>query len=185
PASDVTWFSYAPDGGRYVKEDTHGDLRKKAALVGEQLQQMARAHPGRPVDLIAHSQGGVVVDWFLVHVYKDDPARYPPLRTVVTLSSPHPGAPLANAGREIRRTPLGRTLTDLADKVPGHPPAGATAVAQLAEDSTFMRHLFDGGLPGRIHMTSVGATDDVVVPANHISAPGADEIVVDVDGLKN
>jgi hypothetical protein len=182
-AGDVTWFSYAPGGGRYDKDATHGDLRKKAALLGAQLQQMAREHPGRPVDLIAHSQGGVVVDWFLVHVYKIDPARYPPLDTVVTLSSPHRGAPLATVGRELRKTPLGRSATRLADQVPGHPPLGSTAVAQLAEDSSFMKHLFDGGLPSTIHMTSIGASDDYVVPADHISAPGADEIVVDVAGL--
>jgi hypothetical protein len=153
-AGDVTWFSYAADGGTYRKDDTHGDLREKAAQLGRQLQQMARDHPGRPVDLIAHSQGGVVVDWFLVHVYKSDAARYPLLETVVTLSSPHQGAPLATAGKELRKTPLGRTLTDLADQVPGHPPLGSTAVAQLAEGSPFMRHLFDGGLPSTIHMTS-------------------------------
>jgi hypothetical protein len=182
-AGDVTWFSYAPDGGRYDKDATHGDLRKKAALLAEQLQQMARDHPGRPVDLIAHSQGGVVVDWFLVHVYKDDPSRYPPLDTVVTLSSPHQGAPLATVGRQLRKSPLGRNATRLADQVPGHPPLGSTAVAQLAENSSFMKHLFDGGLPSTIHMTSVGASDDYVVPADHISAPGADEIVVDVAGL--
>jgi hypothetical protein len=182
-AGDVTWFSYAANGRRYGKDDTHGDLREKAALLGKQLQEMAREHPGRPVDLIAHSQGGVVVDWFLVHVYKVDAARYPPLDTVVTLSSPHQGAPLATAGRELRRTPLGRSVTDLADRVPGHPPLGSTAVAQLAEHSSFITHLFDGGLPQNIHMTSIGASDDYVVPADHISAPGADEIVVDVDGL--
>jgi hypothetical protein len=185
---DVTWFSYAPGGGRYRKDDTHGDLRDKAALLGRQLQQMAKDHPGRPVDLIAHSQGGVVVDWFLVHIYKDEPGRYPPLDTVVTLSSPHQGAPLATAGEQLRTSGAGRNLTRLADKLPGvpdHPPSDSTAVGELAEDSPFMRHLFDGGLPAKIHMTSIGASDDMVVPANHISAPGADEIVVDVAGVSD
>ena len=55
----------------------------------------------------------------------------------------------------------------------------------LSEGSPFMQHLFDGGLPAKIHMTSIGASDDVVVPANHISAPGADEIVVDVAGVSD
>ncbi|HZP28807.1 MAG TPA: peptidoglycan DD-metalloendopeptidase family protein [Acidimicrobiia bacterium] len=185
---DVTWFSYAADGGPYHESDTHGDLRAKAALLGQQLRQMARDHPGRPVDLIAHSQGGVVVDWFLVHVYKDDPSRYPPLDTVVTLSSPHRGAPLATAGEQLRASGTGRNLTRLADELPGvpkHPPSDSAAVEQLAEDSPFMTRLFDGGLPAKIHMTSIGATDDVVVPANHIGAPGADEIVVDVAGVSD
>jgi hypothetical protein len=184
-ADDVNWFSYADDGGKYREDDTHGDLRDKAALLGRQLEQMAREHPGKPVDLIAHSQGGVVVDWFLVHIYNENPGKYPPLDTVVTLSTPHQGAPLATAGEQLRTSAVGRNLTRLADEVPGlpkHPPSDSTAVQQLAEDSWFMRHLFDGGLPDKIHLTSIGGTDDVVVPANHIGAPGADQIVVDVEG---
>ena len=31
---------------------------------------MQREQPGREVDLIAHSQGGIVVDVFLSHVYR-------------------------------------------------------------------------------------------------------------------
>ena len=48
-----------------------------------------------------------------------------------------------------------------------------------------MTHLFDGGLPDKIHFTSIGGTDDAVVPANHISAPGADELVVAVGGIND
>jgi hypothetical protein len=186
PAADVTWFSYASAGGGYSKDATHGDLREKAKLLGRQLAAMARAHPGQPVDLIAHSQGGVVVDWFLTHVYKDAPGLYPPLETVVTLSSPHQGAPLATAGSQLRASRFGREVEWAADNLPvDHPPSDATAVKQLAEGSHFMTHLFDGGLPAKIHLTSIGGTDDAVVPPNHISAPGADELVVDVGGFND
>jgi triacylglycerol esterase/lipase EstA (alpha/beta hydrolase family) len=187
PAADVTWFSYASAGGDYSKDDTHGDLREKAKLLGRQLAAMARAHPGQPVDLIAHSQGGVVVDWFLTHIYKDEPGLYPPLETVVTLSSPHQGAPLATAGSQLRASRFGRAVEKVADTQPffDHPPSDATAVKQLAEGSHFMTHLFDGGLPAKIHITSIGGTDDAVVPPNHISAPGADELVVDVGGIND
>ncbi len=185
-ASDVTWFSYADDGGKYDKVDTHGDLVAKAALLGQQLEQMRREHPGKPVDLIAHSQGGVVVDWFLVHIYKQDPAKFPPLDTVVTLSSPHQGAPLATAGEQLRRTAVGRNLTRIFDEHNDkHPPSGSTAVQELAEDSWFMDNLFVGGLPDKIHVTSIGASDDWVVPADHISVPGGQEIVVDVGGVEH
>ena len=183
--ADVNWFSYASGAGSYQKADTHGDLRKKAALLGDQLARMAREHPGRPVDLIAHSQGGVVVDWFLVHVYKEDPDRYPPLDTVVTLSTPHQGAPLATAGSKLRASSVGRALTDEVDRDFDYPPSDSQAVRQLAAGSDFMDHLFDGGLPDKVHVTSIGGTDDAVVPANHIEVPGGQQIVVAVDGLND
>ncbi len=41
-----------------------------------------------------------------------------------------------------------------------------------------MRHLFDGGIPANIHFTTIGGTDDFVVPANKIGVPGATEVVV-------
>jgi Peptidase family M23 len=182
---DVNWFSYAPGAASYQKGDTHGDLRKKAALLADQLARMALDHPGRAVDLIAHSQGGVVVDWFLVHIYKEDPDRYPPLDTVVTLSTPHQGAPLAAAGSKLRASSIGRALTDEVDRDADYPPSDSPAVRQLAVGSDFMAHLFDGGLPDKVDVTSIGGTDDAVVPANHIGVPGGQQIVVDVDGLND
>ena len=68
----------------------------------------ARAHPGREVDLVAHSQGGVVVDAFLELAYDPADPTLPPLGTVVTLSSPHQGAPLAEVAADMRSSPAGR-----------------------------------------------------------------------------
>ncbi|MEP6625199.1 MAG: M23 family metallopeptidase, partial [Acidimicrobiia bacterium] len=59
---EVAWFSYAPGGGRYRPSDTWGDLLVKAYALRDQLRVLERRHPGREVDLVAHSQGGVVVD---------------------------------------------------------------------------------------------------------------------------
>jgi hypothetical protein len=46
-----------------------------------------------------------------------------------------------------------------------------------------MTRLHDTPLPEQVDLTTVGGTDDVVVPANRIHVPGATEVVVDVDGL--
>ncbi|HEY3672204.1 MAG TPA: M23 family metallopeptidase, partial [Acidimicrobiia bacterium] len=59
---EVRYFSYAANGGRYTKDDTHRPIRESAALLAAQLRAMQRENPGREVDLIAHSQGGLVVD---------------------------------------------------------------------------------------------------------------------------
>lgn len=179
---EVTYFSYAPGGGNYSASQTHGDLRQAGLRLAEQLKRMQREHPGREVDLIAHSQGGVVVDVFLQHQYDARDPEYPPIGTVVTLSSPHEGAPLATAAAAWRSSPVGDALIDAAgDRVPG-PPADALSVRQLHEHSQFVQELWDDRLPDHVDFTTIGATDDVIVPATQIDVPEATKVVVDVGG---
>jgi hypothetical protein len=184
-ADEVHWFSYASDGGAYTADDTHGELHAAARRLGEQLRALHEREPGREVDLIAHSQGGVVVDLFLRDVYDASNPAYPPLGTVVTLASPHQGAPLATTAARLREVSSARHALDVIDKVAPGPPSDAPSVRELAETSSLMRHLWDGGLPDHIDFTSIGGTDDVVVPADRIHVPGATEVVVGVDGLND
>jgi hypothetical protein len=103
----------------------------------------------------------------------------------VTLASPHEGAPLASTAADLRRSrKTGRALDMLEPVLPG-PPSGADSVAQLAEDSPFMDRLHDAPLPEHVDVTTIGGTDDVIVPANRIHVPGATEVVVGVDGLND
>ncbi|MGH9014957.1 MAG: peptidoglycan DD-metalloendopeptidase family protein [Acidimicrobiia bacterium] len=180
--AEVTYYSYAPDGGPYRKEDTWGDLLAAGRRLGEQLRAIDAEQPGREVDLIAHSQGGVVVDVFLQHVYDAADPRYPPIGTVVTLASPHEGAPLATVAGDVRKTRSGRALLDLGDETLPLPPSGVTSTRQLAEGSSLVRDLWDHHLPEHVDFTSIGASDDVVVPATQIDVPGATEVVIDVAG---
>ena len=179
---DVTWYSYAPDGGAYTREATESDLRLAARRLAEQMRALFAADPDRPVDVVAHSQGGVVVDWFLTHQYDRHPERYPPLTTVVTLSSPHRGAPLASAVGALRAAPGTAAALRTVDRVGVAPRSDSVAVRQLAEGSDFMRELWEHPLPSHLDFVSVGGTDDVVVPADRIHVDGATEIVVAVDG---
>src|SRR5689334_3155596 len=94
-ADEVGWFSYRAGGGPYREPDTWTDLVGQAHNLRDQLRAFARAHPGREVDLVAHSQGGVVVDAFLELAYDPGDPTLPPLGTVITLASPHRGATLA------------------------------------------------------------------------------------------
>jgi Peptidase family M23 len=180
---EVRYYSYAADGGAYTAADTHGPIEVDALHLAEQLRAMQREQPGREVDLIAHSQGGIVVDEFLSHVYRAGDRTLPPLGNVVTLSSPHEGAPLATAGRRIRATTLGRAALDAIEDVSSLPPPSSPAVQELAEGSPLLDHLWDQGVPEHFDMTTIGATEDVVVPATNISVPGATETVAAVNGL--
>jgi hypothetical protein len=180
---EVRYFSYAADAGPYTPDMTQGPIHVAAVRLLAQLRAMQREQPGREVDLIAHSQGGVVVDEFLSHVYHASDPSLPPLGNVITLSSPHEGAPLATAGRQLRGTALGHALLDGVEQVSPLPPTGSAAVRDLAEGSPLMRHLWDQGVPEHVDFTTIGAPEDVVVPANRISVPGATETVAPVEAV--
>jgi hypothetical protein len=180
---EVNYFSYAADGGPYAAADTWGDLLTAGRRLGEQLRAIDAAQPGREVDLIAHSQGGIVVDVFLKYVYDAADPRYPPIGTIVTLASPHEGAPLATAATQIRSTRSGRAFLDVAAGVLPVPPAAATSPRQLAEDSAFLAALEARPLPDHLDYTTIGIATDVVVPATNVSLDGTTEAVVDVGAL--
>ena len=181
---EVRYFSYARDGGPYVAHDTHRYLEVSAQLLLEQLQAMQREEPGREVDLIAHSQGGVVVSYFLEHLYHSVDPTLPPIGNVITMSSPLQGAPLATAAADVRSSSLGNSALDgVGHLQPGLPPSDSAAVKELAEGSHFMKHLWDHGLPEHVDFTTIGAAEDIVVPANKISVEGATQTVVAVNDL--
>jgi len=180
---EVRYFSYAADGGPYTVDSTHDPIPRAALRLRDQLRAMQLEQPGREVDLIAHSQGGLVVDVFLNRFYSSVDPTLPPLGNVVTLSSPHRGAPLATDGRKVRATVIGHALLDAVEAASSLPPPSSPAVRQLAEGSPLIDHLWSQGLPEHIDFTTIGATEDLVVPATQISVPGATETVAAVDSI--
>ena len=186
-AGEVRSFSYAPEGGAYTREQTWSDLRLAARELGHQLRAMQRSAPGREVDLIAHSQGGVVVADFLAHVYDATDPGYPPLGSVVTLSSPFQGAPVATAVKRVRATASGRAVLDGVDQLADGaiPPTSGTSTGQLAEGSSFIRGLSRAPLPEQIDLTAIGGADDVIVPADHTALAGARSVTVDPAGISD
>ena len=166
-------FSYAPTAAPYTKEQTPGPTCiVDAQSLGDQLRALQREAPGsrgRPRSPTRRAA------WWSpsssrTSTTPSDPTL-PPLGTVVTLSSPLQGAPAATAARRgsaSRRRPgasldggrRGRRRRCC------RPPRG-TSTAQLAEGSPFMRRLRSAPLPEQIDLTSIGAVDDFIVPADH------------------
>ncbi len=182
--SEVRSFSY--DGsGAYRNPDTWNPLEAAANQLAEQLRTMEREHPGREVDLIAHSQGGVVVDLFLQRIYQSSDPSFPPLGTVISLSSPHRGAPLATAAQRVAGSASGRALLDHVGPTAGLPPRDAMSVRQLDERSPTMQSLWSKRLPYNVDYTSIGGLDDFVVPATQIDVPGGQRVLVDPSGVAN
>jgi hypothetical protein len=180
-AGDVSYFSYAAGSAAYGPRATYGDLHEKARLLGEQIKAAARAQPGRHLDLVGHSQGGVVIDLFLKEVYRGHEAEYPPIDNVVTFASPHEGTPTAGVGTAVGRSvvaPALRTASEVG--MPGLG-LGSDSLAQLAAGSETMRDLWaDGGPPRGIRFLSIAGSEDPVVPSSVADVPGARKVVVPV-----
>jgi hypothetical protein len=172
---EVSYFSYRAEGGNYEKADTYSPIMVSARRLADQLRALQRKDPGREVDLLAHSQGGVVTLAFLNLVYDPGDPTYPPLGTVVTLSSPLQGAPLAETLGDVERAPGGSRLVHDTNRVaPGsHPDLESAALRDLDPDSDLMRRLDAAPMPDDVQITTIGSTYDPVVPANHSSSDDA------------
>ena len=179
--SDVVRFSYR--GGttterRYGAADTQVDIHESGRRLRELLERLHAADPGVPIDLITHSQGGLVARSALG-------SRAPPdVVSLVTLGTPHHGADLATLLARTARTPKGAVAQAVVAGlgVSGINPM-STSVRQLAETSDFIRAMEAQPLPPGVRVTSIAARADVVVPSPRSRLAGAANAVVSVPGL--
>lgn len=206
-APDVVRFSYAggrvpPDrtgsdglGGelddpfgavpttRYDAVASQADVTESGRRLAVLLDDVAQESPGVPIDVIAHSQGGVVSRLALAHAERT--GRLPPeVQNLVTLGSPHQGADIATAIEATRSDPAGAAAVDGArarlgvELDPSLPAAG-----QLSEVSPVVDRLATLATPDGIRFTSIAARGDLVVPAGRTDAPGARRSTVSLSGV--
>jgi pimeloyl-ACP methyl ester carboxylesterase len=184
--NDVMQFSYR--GGTaaespYAPADTQGDLRASARRLRELLERLDREDPTVPVDVIAHSQGGLVTREALADEVDRGDAHLPPLGAIVTLGSPHKGADLATAVGMLSHPLAGRTLLAAVERASSSAPdPRSPAVQQLSETSGFLRKLNARPIPKGVHFTSIGGRGDLVVPAPRTRLAGASNVTVPVPG---
>jgi hypothetical protein len=182
--SDVLHFSYR--GGTtadhpYDKADTEVDLRTSGARLRALLERIQYERPGVPVDVLAHSQGGLVTRAALAPGWDRFDPRLPRLGAIVTMGSPHHGTDAASALALVRRNPAsGVLLAGVHGAVPSADDPRAVAIAQMSEGSGFIAKLNDTPLPTGVHVTSIAARQDWLVPAAHTHLAGAHNVTVDV-----
>lgn len=183
---DVKQFSYrggTTEENDYDALDTLGDLGTSGKRLALLLARLARNNPGVPIDIVAHSQGGVVTRAALAYHVKHKLPGGPQLGTVITLASPHQGADLATAGFLLGRTKWGHNIQEVIGESGISPiDPRATSVRQLAETSSFMRRLKRQEMPAGVRFVSIAATNDVVVPSQRSELEGADNILVRLAG---
>lgn len=194
---DVLRFSYA--GGRvpdatdglvaiaataYGAPDTQTDLRASGARLADLVESVTTEAPGVPVDLLAHSQGGVVVRLALLELERRHGVRWlGRLGLVATLGTPHGGADIATGVHAASSTETGQALLDVysyvTDQELDHDSA---AVGQLGETSEVMATLADHPVPDTVRAISIAARGDIIVPVPRSAAPGMAEVVVPITG---
>lgn len=165
----------------YDAAATQGPLATAARRLADLLADLASRVPGVPVDVLAHSQGGVVARLALDLL---DRARPPvDLGTVVTLGSPHQGADLATIGQAVEGTDVQRAISALRRMAGVAVDPWSPSARAMGETSALVERLADRAVPERYEVLSVAARADVVVPAGRTRLRGARSVTVAVPGL--
>ncbi len=180
-AADVVRFSYrggsVSDHG-YGPPDTQVDIRTSGRRLRALLEGIEARNPGVPIDVIAHSQGGLVARSALGE-------RAPPaVHNLVTLGTPHQGADLATALHSLSSAPSVGGVAAAARRLglTGIDPH-SESVRQLAETSPYIRELGAHPLPAGVRVVSIAARGDVVVASPRSRVPGAANVVVPVPAV--
>lgn len=178
-ADDVHRFSYraATTAERaYDAGETQRDIAESGRRLRALLEDLEERNPGVPIDVIAHSQGGLVARSALGR------SAPPAVRTLVTLATPHNGADLATLGSVLFGGVAGGLVRNVADEFGpiGGLELGSASVGQLSETSSFIRDLNRQPLPPGVQVTSVAARFDLVVTSPKARLRGADNVVVNI-----
>lgn len=202
--SDVVRFSYA--GGQAPREDSgeESGVRKMSAepldVIASRpfdaydsqqsltlsadhltalLQSVSATQPGVPIDVIAHSQGGVVARLAIERAGAE--RRLPTeVETLVTLSSPQQGAPLATGVVALGVTPGGTAALSqvraagVADELDNRLPA----LGELSETSPIIAELHDRPMPDGVRFVTIGGSGDLVVPGSSAIDEKADASII-------
>ena len=130
-------LSYSDDPGAYDRSDTFGDLRSAARRLDLLLQRVADEFPDTGIDILAHSQGGLVARYYLETAGGRLNSRRPPVEHLVTFSAPHQGAPLADASEDVADSWSGKLALDGLKRAhegrdPWHIPEGLSFIVPAA-----------------------------------------------------
>ncbi len=162
----------------YEGMDTHQDVYASAENLADLIEAANAERPGQPIDIAAHSLGGVVTRLALEILQE----RGGPLPSVVvTIGSPHGGANLGTAAQVGAGAPAGSVIAGITEAVTGDDLANADSVAQIAQAGSVS--LDPPGLPPEgVTVVAIAGSTDLVVPAENATWDGATNTIVPTAG---
>ncbi len=171
----------------YSKEHTYQYIDYSAGQLQIQIEEIQRQHPGRQIDIVAHSQGGIVSQYYLANLYRPRSGRNrPAMGEFVSISSPHLGTEGATGYRLLTDTPHGRMtypgIEPTAESL-GLPRGSAPSSQQLDPESTFMKMSIGDWDPKKVSATTIATPFDLAVMPQNTRLPGASHYTVMVDPL--
>jgi Peptidase family M23/Palmitoyl protein thioesterase len=186
-------FSYkGSDFGRlhepYDRTDTYQSIRSAAGKLATMLIRVARRHPGAEVDLIAHSQGGLIARFVLEKMAVAWQRGWPRVDHLVSFATPHRGTRIAGASREIEEgTITGRwalgAVSEWARRGGPVPDPRSDAVSDAMPGSRLLDELAAGDVILGTRALALSAITDLLVPPNRAEWPGRPSRVVGPVGL--
>ena len=159
--------------GRTARPTPPPTCRVAAARLAEVLDHLASAAPGVPVDVVAHSQGGLVAR----HAIAIDGAA---ADTLITLGTPHAGSPLARLLAVGRTAPVTAAVLRAGEQWWPYP-LSAAALGQMVPHSDFLTALAARPVPDDVAVLAVGSGRDLAVPFDRSQLPGETGSLVDAD----
>jgi triacylglycerol lipase len=114
-------------------------VEELARVVAERVEQLVHDHGCERIDLVCHSEGGLIGRYYVQRLSGACRVRH-----LVTLGTPHRGTPWAYSGY-----PFGRVVPSLRQMAPGSP---------------LLRGLGDDGFPRNVRLTSICSQRDPFCP---------------------
>jgi len=141
-ASGLSRLGYCPHGvdlGGLFGRFNARPVEELAGVLADRVEQLARDHRCERIDLVGHSEGGLIGRYY---IQKLDGARR--VRHLVTLGTPHRGPPLAYSGNLLRPV--------------------VASPRQMAPGSPLLRDLADDSFPASVRLTSIYSPRDAICP---------------------
>lgn len=183
--SPATSSATRSPAGTYAPEDTLGDVTERGRELADLIEHAAAARPGVPIDVYAHSLGGLVTRVALLELAerrdRGQSTAIDALGPVATIGSPHRGADLATVAvlsekGFVQDVAHIRSLFD----IPIDP--YSPAARQLAETSALVQRLGVQGVPDGVELRTIAARGDLVVTADKADVDGRPAAIVDLSG---
>lgn len=158
----------------YSPTDTFQTVETSAAKLAQLIEDVAAARPGQPIDIAAHSLGGVVTRRAIEIL--EASGTLGAVDVVITIGSPHGGTDLATGAVAISDSELASTVLEAI--------GGEAAEFHDADSVLDIAEAGGGGVidpdppPAGITVVAVAGSTDLVVPGTHAMWDGATNVVI-------